>query len=128
MASEALEQLLQRFRESEEVRRANQLYSALAAGPGIVGLGNRVNGRRRFLGLFGSRPDVWSLSNPDHVNGGVNHFGSPFNFPEEFTSVYRLHPLIPDLIEYREWDGDPERGWGHSFFRGIHEAIVNTEH
>ena len=36
------------------------------------------------------------------VNDGVNHFGSPFNFPEEFMAVYRLHPLVPDLIEYRE--------------------------
>ena len=33
--------------------------------------------------------------------GGINHFGSPFNFPEEFTTVYRLHPLVPDLIEFR---------------------------
>ena len=24
-------------------------------------------------------------SNPEIVNGGVNHFGSPFNFPEEFV-------------------------------------------
>jgi hypothetical protein len=47
------------------------------------------------------------LKNPDHVNGGINHFGSPFNFPEEFPTVYRLHPLVPDLIEYREWENDP---------------------
>jgi hypothetical protein len=47
-------------------------------------------------------PDIWSISNPDHVNGGVNHFGSPFNFPEEFVTVYRLHPLVPDLLEYRD--------------------------
>ena len=40
--------------------------------------------------------------NLDHVNGGVNHFGSPFNFPEEFITVYRLHPLVPDLIEFRQ--------------------------
>ena len=52
-------------------------------------------------------PDLWSIANPDHVNGGVNHFGSPFNFPEEFVTVYRLHALVPDLIEYREWDRDP---------------------
>ena len=45
--------------------------------------------------------------NPDHVNGGVKHFGSPFNFPEEFITVYRLHPLVPDMIEYREWNHDP---------------------
>ncbi|MGA3028461.1 MAG: peroxidase family protein [Bryobacteraceae bacterium] len=39
----------------------------------------------------------------------MNHFGSPFNFPEEFVTVYRLHPLIPDLIEYRDLSRDPNR-------------------
>jgi hypothetical protein len=48
------------------------------------------------------------VSNPDHVNGGVNHFGSPFNFPEEFITVYRLHPLVPDLLDYREWTAPNE--------------------
>ena len=47
------------------------------------------------------------LENPDDVNGGTNHFGSPFNFPEEFVTVYRLHPMVPDLIEYRQWDAEP---------------------
>jgi len=23
------------------------------------------------------------------------------------VTVYRLHPLVPDLLEYREWDKDP---------------------
>jgi hypothetical protein len=41
------------------------------------------------------------------VNGGTNHFGSPFNFPEEFTSVYRLHALLPDMIDYRDLARDP---------------------
>src|SRR5205085_3480974 len=45
--------------------------------------------------------------NDNHINGGVNHFGSPFNFPEEFITAYRLHPLLPDLIEYREWNNGP---------------------
>lgn len=45
--------------------------------------------------------------NLDDVNGGTNHFGSPFNFPEEFVTVYRLHTMVPDLLEYREWDHDP---------------------
>ena len=44
-----------------------------------------------------------------YVNGGVNHFGSPFNFPEEFICVYRLHPLVPDLIEYRDAGTIPTR-------------------
>jgi hypothetical protein len=34
-------------------------------------------------------------------SASANHFGSPFNFPEEFISVYRLHTLVPDLLEYR---------------------------
>jgi hypothetical protein len=33
----------------------------------------------------------------------VNHFGSPFNFPEEFVTVYRLHALLPDRIDVRDW-------------------------
>jgi len=77
-------------------------YSVLASGPGIFGIGNKVYGK----GLS-KKKDVWNLSNADHVNGGVNHFGSPFNFPEEFVTVYRLHPLVPDLIEYREWNQGP---------------------
>ena len=73
---------------SSDPSRANTWYSVLASGPGIFGLG--------------SNKSDWSIKNPDDVNGGINHFGSPFNFPEEFVSVYRLHPLVPDLIEYRK--------------------------
>ncbi|HUO32744.1 MAG TPA: peroxidase family protein [Bryobacteraceae bacterium] len=51
---------------------SNQLFSVFASGAGIVGLPQ------------------------------TNHFGVPFNFPEEFTTVYRLHPLVPDLIEFRD--------------------------
>jgi hypothetical protein len=87
--------------KSPRAKEANQLYSAFAAGSGIVG---RQNSRRLLPDFVPDwlNPDLWSLSNPDDVNGGVNHFGSPFNFPEEFVSVYRLHPLAPDILEYRE--------------------------
>jgi hypothetical protein len=79
-------------------------YSVFASGAGIFGLGShRYTGRDNFLGLDPKAQDVWDIKNPDHVNGGVNHFGSPFNFPEEFITVYRLHPLVPDLIDYRDW-------------------------
>ena len=57
-----------------------------------------------FAAYDPNKTDLWSLANTDDVNGGINHFGSPFNFPEEFVTVYRLHPMVPDLIEYREWD------------------------
>src|SRR2546427_205359 len=90
---------------SRDPTDATQWYSVFASGPGIFGLGSKRYGSGLLASLF--KKDMWDLRNPDHVNGGVNHFGSPFNFPEEFVTVYRLHPLVPDLLEYREWDKDP---------------------
>jgi hypothetical protein len=98
------------FGKSEDAKKAAGWYSVFASGPGIFGLGNHVYADDSIFAAFSStKKDIWDLRNPDHVNGGVNHFGSPFNFPEEFTTVYRLHPLVPDLIEYREWSGDPNK-------------------
>jgi len=92
------------FGKSEKVKKATQWYSVFASGPGIVGLGSDIYKYGSFFDVLRkNKKDVWDLSKPDHVNGGVNHFGSPFNFPEEFVTVYRLHPLVPDLVEYREW-------------------------
>jgi Animal haem peroxidase len=96
--ADALEQIVRKLGESSDGKERNQLFSALVAGGGIVGLGNT-----RRDGLV----DRWDLTNPDEVNGGVNHFGSPFNFPEEFVSVYRLHPMIPDMLEFREVSTNP---------------------
>ena len=72
---------------------ANQLFSVFASGAGIFGLGSNAKG--------------WNIGNPALVNGGTHHFGVPFTFPEEFVTVYRLHPLVPDLIEYRELAANP---------------------
>ena len=79
----------------EERQERAQWYSVFASGPGIFGLGSKV--------------PHYDITNPNDVNGGVNHFGSPFNFPEEFVTVYRLHPLVPDLIEYRDMSKDPNQ-------------------
>jgi len=83
------------FGKSKNATKESQWYSAFASGPGIFGLGSKVL--------------RYSITNPDDVNGGVNHFGSPFNFPEEFVTVYRLHPLLPDLIEVRDVSKDPNQ-------------------
>jgi hypothetical protein len=102
--------VVQNFGKSEDAKKAGQWYSALASGPGIFGLGARVyKDDHLFARHDAKKDDIWNLANPDDVNGGVNHFGSPFNFPEEFVSVYRLHALVPDLIELRHWDADPNR-------------------
>jgi hypothetical protein len=95
------------FGKSADATKATQWYSVFASGAGIVGLGSHVyKGSGPFPAFDPDKKDVWDLSNPDHDNGGVNHFGSPFNFPEEFVTVYRLHPLVPDLIELRDAAGD----------------------
>ena len=81
------------FSDSSERQKTNSLYSVFASGAGIFGLGNT-----KPVGTLWWKHDGWDLNNlKEDVNGGINHFGSPFNFPEEFTSVYRLHALVPDL-------------------------------
>ena len=107
----ALEKItVKNFGKSTDVKKATQWYSIFASGPGIFGLGNRVYSDDAIFAAYDpKKTDLWSLRNPDHVNGGTNHFGSPFNFPEEFVTVYRLHTMVPDLIEYRQWDADPNR-------------------
>ena len=109
LVSAALEKItVNNFGKSENAKKATQWYSAFASGPGIFGLGSRVYKDDAIFALYDpKKTDIWSLKNADHVNGGTNHFGSPFNFPEEFITVYRLHALVPDLIEYRELNTDP---------------------
>ena len=85
MVAAALEKVINHFSKSDNDKKNAGWYSVFATGPGIFGLGNQ---------------------NQD-INAGVNHFGSPFNFPEEFVTVYRLHPMVPDLIEFRELNKDP---------------------
>jgi hypothetical protein len=103
LMNRVMERVVERLRDSDEERHANAWYSVLAAGPGIFGMGSeRYEGHSLFSTLGGNREDTWSLEIPEHINGGTNHFGSPFNFPEEFITVYRLHPLVPDLLEVRD--------------------------
>jgi hypothetical protein len=109
VVADALKEVVRRLDDSNDAKKANSLYAALVGGPGIFGLGNRVYEGVPLVGLIDpDKQDRWDLKNDDHINGGVNHFGSPFNFPEEFITVYRLHPLLPDLIEYREWTNEPK--------------------
>jgi hypothetical protein len=100
LASEATRQIVAAFARSDDPVRRHQLYSAFAAGAGIVGHGSSK--RWPAFAPDWLSIDYWDLANPDDVNGGVNHFGVPFNFPEEFTAVYRLHALLPDMLEFRD--------------------------
>jgi hypothetical protein len=93
------------FGRAKDAEKAAQWYSVFASGPGIFGLGSKAH--------------HYDITKSAYTNGGVNHFGSPFNFPEEFVTVYRLHSLVPDLIEYRELNKDPNQ-----ITRKI--AVINT--
>lgn len=42
--------------------------------------------------------------------GGVDHFGVPYSLTEEFTAVYRMHPLMPDDFDLRALADDRELG------------------
>lgn len=44
---------------------------------------------------------AYGVAAPGITGSVTNHFGSPFTLPEEFTTVYRLHPLLPDQLHYR---------------------------
>ena len=103
-AASAVENSMKDLKESGDVAEANLKYSAYAAGPGIFGLGNEI---RDCWHVFFC-PDKWRFTDLTDINGGTHHFGSPFTFPEEFVSVYRLHPMLPDLLEYRD-TGQPDR-------------------
>jgi hypothetical protein len=98
--SAAIETVMDRMKDSGDVAEANLQYSAFAGGPGIFGMRNEIRDCWHYVFC----PNTYTFPKPEHINGGTHHFGSPFNFPEEFITVYRLHPMLPDLIEYRNFD------------------------
>jgi hypothetical protein len=51
-----------------------------------------------FKRLFGRIGDSEVLSGI--IGSSTNHHGTPFTLTEEFVSVYRMHPLIPDDFEF----------------------------
>lgn len=89
-ATKALQNVIVKsFGNAKTAEKSGQWYSVLASGPGIFGIGSKV--------------PHYDITKADKIGGGANHFGSPFNFPEEFVTVYRLHPMVPDLIEVRDY-------------------------
>jgi hypothetical protein len=54
-------------------------------------LGERVH---RLVGRVGSNEELSGIP-----GSPVNQHGSPYQLTEEFVSVYRLHPLLPDELQ-----------------------------
>jgi hypothetical protein len=61
------------------------------AGEKIARAFGRISDREVVSGIPGSETE---------------HYGVPFSLTEEFASVYRMHPLLPDDFDIRSVDGD----------------------
>jgi hypothetical protein len=68
--------------------------------------------RANWFGVAGERiaRTFGRISDSEVVSGipgaRTEHYGVPFCLTEEFTSVYRMHPLLPDDFDLRSLDGD----------------------
>ena len=80
---------------------------AITAHPALQ-LGMRVN----WWGLMGERLHrrFGRLGSNEEISGipgsPANHHGAPYQLTEEFVSVYRLHPLLPDVLEVHNVEDD----------------------
>ena len=68
---------------------------------------------KRFGRVFESQELSGILGSP------VNHHGVPFSLTEEFVTVYRMHPLIPDQYRFHSLtDPDEARYWTFADIQG----------
>jgi hypothetical protein len=56
---------------------------------------------QRLFGHLGRNEIISGVPGSD-----TNHFGVPYALTEEFTIVYRMHPLIPDEFRFRSVEDD----------------------
>jgi Animal haem peroxidase len=63
--------------------------------------------RANWFGVAGERiaRAFGRISGSEVISGipgaATEHYGVPFSLTEEFTSVYRMHPLLPDEFDFR---------------------------
>ncbi|MCW2701373.1 MAG: peroxidase family protein [Blastococcus sp.] len=68
--------------------------------------------RANWFGVAGEKiaKNFGRVSESEVVSGipgaATEHYGVPFSLTEEFTSVYRMHPLLPDDFDLRSVNGD----------------------
>jgi Animal haem peroxidase len=63
--------------------------------------------RTNWFGIAGERINraLGRISGNELISGipgsDTNHYGVPYALTEEFTAVYRMHPLVPDSFDFR---------------------------
>jgi hypothetical protein len=68
--------------------------------------------RANWFGVAGEKiaKNFGRISKSEVISGipgaDTEHYGVPFSLTEEFTSVYRMHPLLPDDFDLRSVAGD----------------------
>lgn len=75
--------------------------------PGILGHPTlQIAMNTNWWGIAGEKIHkiIGRISSNEAISGipgsPTNHFGVPYSLTEEFVSVYRMHPLVPDLFTF----------------------------
>lgn len=106
--------------DEELFQRARLVNAALLAKihtaewtPAIISHPTTVTAlRANWFGIAGEKiaRQFGRISSSEVISGipgaQTEHYGVPYALTEEFTSVYRMHPLLPDDFEFRAPDGD----------------------
>ena len=89
--------------------------------------------RANWYGVAGERiARAFGRLSPSEVISGIpgaetEHYGVPFALTEEFTSVYRMHPLLPDDFDLRTALGDkPLAQLGFREFSGPKSKAISA--
>ncbi len=104
--------------------------------PGILGHPSlKVSMNSNWWGLLGEafKRRFGRLGDSEALSGIIGspqeHHAAPFSITEEFTSVYRLHPLIPDEVVVRSVnDGRDLESFDFKNFQGGHTRDVMEQH
>lgn len=103
------------WQDEELFQRARLVVAALIAKihtvewtPAVISHPATVIGMRaNWWGLAGERlSEVFGRLSDSEVVSGIpgadtQHYGVPYSLTEEFTAVYRMHPLTPDYFDLR---------------------------
>ena len=121
---DALAAANQTWNDEELFQRARLVVCALTAkihtvewSPAILGHPTSVMGlRAMWYGIAGQKiRDTFGRIRSSEIvseivsgipGARVDHLGVPYSLTEEFGIVYRMHPLIPDDYEIRDWRDD----------------------
>jgi hypothetical protein len=91
--------------------------------------------RANWFGVAGERiARAFGRISASEVISGIpgaatEHYGVPFSLTEEFTSVYRMHPLLPDDFDLRTAAADaPLAQLGFRALAGPHSKEISTKY